>query len=468
MSHFLMPRNALATAACTALLMLAGCATPPASSVGTTADVEVPGGWTTPVASAASTPPAEGAAGQAWWRAFGSPELDALVDAALAANRDLRVLAARVAQARAVVDMADASRAPQLAGHAETRRGRSSSADPKSALVAAGVRASWEIDLFGRLALESSAAANDAQAAAWQWQAARVGLAADVAAAYFELQTLQRREGAARESLATLERQVAVASRRFEAGQATALDRDRLAAESQQQHAGVAQLQGAQRTRLRQLAVLLGQPAPVAAFKATAAPAPEPVAPVLPGELLERRPDVQARARALDAAFARLGVARSEVYPRLQLDWAGQRERLSIDGAATAAPRWVVGWGVALSLPLLDGGRIRAGIAANEARVQQVMAEYEQAMLVALAEAEVALARWAAAESQVLALRRAMDSAAQAARHGERLFDAGQADMGAVLDVRREFLRAQDAAWQAEGERWAAAVALRRAFAGGV
>ncbi|MDP1069381.1 TolC family protein, partial [Klebsiella pneumoniae] len=79
------------------------------------------------------------------------------------------------------------------------------------------------------------------------------------------------------------------------------------------------------------------------------------------------RPDVQRQARALDAALARVGVARREIYPRLQIAWAGARERLAAIGGS-ASPISVVGYGISLSLPILDGGRIRSNVEIQEAR----------------------------------------------------------------------------------------------------
>ncbi|MDV6320945.1 TolC family protein, partial [Chromohalobacter sp. HP20-39] len=104
--------------------------------------------------------------------------------------------------------------------------------------------------------------------------------------------------------------------------------------------------------------------------------------------------------RALDAALARVGVARREVYPRLQIEWANTRERTAIVGQS-ASPQVVLGYGVSLTLPILDGGRIRANIAVNEAKANEAMAEYEKAMLAALSDVEVALAQWSTSEASL-------------------------------------------------------------------
>lgn len=404
--------------------------------------------------------------GPAWWNDFGSSELDALIRSALEANRDLRVAAARVAQARALVSSEEAARRPQLGAVAGAQRGRDTAADPKTERGAIGFRASWELDVFGRGVMAIDAARADMQSAAFALNAARIALAADVAAAYFELCSLARRVELARSATVVAQRQLDVAHRKFDAGSATVLDIERWQAELSQERAATVQLEGGLRVRQQQLALLLGAHQ-MPALTLSETPVPRPPAQVLPGELLERRPDVQRQARLLDAALARAGVARREVYPRLQIDWAGSRERLALSGGS-ASPQAVVGYGVSVTLPLLDGGRIRSNIAVQEARAKEAMAEYEKAMLTALTDVEIVLVQWSAAEASLLQWQEAQRAGDKAAQRAERLFDAGMADLGAVLDARRAHLRTQDAVTQALGLRWAAAIGLRRVFAGTV
>lgn len=446
-----------------ALVALAGCAVPAAAP---SSSWVAPAAWSV---DARPVAPSDPQVSEAWWRDVGSAELAALVESALRSNRDLHIAAARVAQARAGIEAADAQGLPQLGFAAGAQRGRDSSANPKSDVVHGGLRASWEPDLFGAQGLASQAATLDAQSAELAQQAMRVAIAADVSTAWFEIQALLRREAVARDAMTTLERQIEVARRRFEVGQSSVLDVDRLIAELRQEAATVAQLQGAQRARQRQLAVLTGdaQPNPTLLFSDAHTPTLAAPAGLLPAELLERRPDVQLQARALEAAAARLGVARRDIYPRIQFDWAGRKERLSV-GGASASPTLVVGYGVSLALPIFDGGRIRANITVHEARTQEAMAGYEKAMLGALADAETALVQLAAAETTVAELEQAQRAGADAASRSQRLFEAGLVDLNTVLDVRRSHLRAQDALLQARSAQWVAGVSVRRAFAGGV
>jgi len=440
---------------------VAGCAVAPASSLPGAPSVNVPNEWSE------STVATTGEVAQEWWRDFGSFELDRLVDTALKSSRDLRIATARVAQARALADGADAERRPRLDAVAGAQRGRETGLDPKAERSFGGLRASWEVDLFGRAALAADAAHADAQGASQSLRAVRIVLIADVATAYFELRTLAQRVDINRQAISVTQRYVDAVQRKYGAGQATSLDVERWRAELAQEAALAEQLEGALRVRHRQLAVLLGvSEAPKLALDAAVIAPPAPT-PLMPAELLERRPDVLRQARLLDAALARVGVARRDIYPRLQIDWMNTRERTAVVGDS-ASPQAVLGYGVSLTLPILDGGRIRSNIAVQEARANEAMAEYEKAMLAALADAETALAQWSSSDASLQKWRQAQQASETAIHHAERLFNAGLADTTAVLAARRSYLQAQDAVRQAEGSRWAAAVGLRRVFAGEV
>ncbi|MCA7882136.1 MULTISPECIES: efflux transporter outer membrane subunit [Burkholderia cepacia complex] len=455
-------QRALTCLALVATLAFGGCAVAPPSQVATTPAVAAPSQW------AETSPGHQGTVGDAWWRDFGDPVLDRLVDSALDANRDLKVAAARLAQARALGDSAEAERRPRLDAMARGERGRENSVDPRAERSGVGLRAAWEVDLFGRGALLVDAARSDSAVAREALRAARIALAADVSTAYFELRTLERRSALKREALEVAQRQAVVAARKFAAGQVTALDVERWRAELAQEQASLALLDGEHRVRLHQLALLVGSSqAPELGAQAVPVALPAPPATVLPATLLDRRPDVQRQARALDAALARAGAARKEVYPRLQIEWAGTKERLAAIGDG-AAPRVAVGYGVSVTLPILDGGRIRANVAVHDARAQEAMAEYEKAMLAALVDVETSLARWSASDRSMQEWQRAEAAGKVAARNAARLYDAGQADMSDVLAARHAHLRSRDALETAIGAQWEAAVGLRRTFAGAV
>jgi len=293
-------------------------------------------------------------------------------------------------------------------------------------------------------------------------------LAADVASSYFELRTLEQRLELLKQVIGIAQRQLEVSQRKQQAGIATALDTQRWHAELAQELATKAQLEGQYQLRLRQLSVLLGNPQlPQLGAQNLSVNFPASPASVLPAAMLERRPDVQRQARALDAALTRTGIAKAELYPSLQLSWLGSRERLTEKGSS-AAPGVAIGYGLSLNLPILDGGRIRSNIALHDARAKEAMSEYEKAILGALVDADSRLSQWTATGATLEEWQNATTAAELVSRNAMRLYEAGASDISAVLDARRAHYRSRDALTQAIGARWEAAVALRRAFAGSI
>lgn len=402
-----------------------------------------------------------------WWLDFNDKTLNQLIDIAFVSNFDLKAAAARLAQARALTDGAKAEKRPTVDGAAGAQRGRVNSVASRIERTSLEVRVGWELDIFGRLSGAIDAAQADAEGAAMALQAARIALAADICTAYFDLRTVDRRLEVRKHAQEISAKQINIARRKFEAGSVSALDVERWQAEHAQDIASVAQLEGERSKLLNQLAVLLGEskapeiPPSTSFFLTLNSPGM-----VLPGTLVEYRPDVQQRARALDAALSRVGVARRDLYPRLQIAWGGAKERFAI-GNESAAPKFSMGYGISISLPILDGGRIKANIAVQDARANEAMAEYEKSILVALTEVETALMDWQASESILAESQRAQIATQKSALHAQHLYEAGLFDMTAVLDTQRTYMRSSEALAEADGLRFRAAVDLRRAFAGG-
>ncbi|WP_240407678.1 efflux transporter outer membrane subunit [Halomonas sp. JS92-SW72] len=443
-----------------ATMTLSGCATLPPSGISGEPALDVPTHWSF------TAPDGQGVVVGNWWHSFGDPTLNALVDAALDANPDLAIAVARLAQARALRSGVRAERRPKIDAVAGAERGRNSSAEPKTERTAVGLRATWEVDLFDRTTLAMRAAEDDAEGALQALQAARISLAADVSTAYLELRTLAQRLTLQREAIHIAQRQIEVSQHKLAAGHATSSDVEHRRRELAEKQATMTQLNGEYQMQLHRLSLLLGDgqvPQLENLHLPIASPAPPSL--LLPVELLERRPDVLHQAHALDAALVRAGMARREVYPSLQIAWQRGKERIAQAGGS-AAPQLVIGYGLSISLPLLDGGRIRTNIAIREAQVQEAMAVYEKALLEALIDAETALTQWSMADESLLERQRAESAAAIAARNATSLYEAGMADLELVLAAQLSHLHTRDALAQAIGSHGVAAIGLRRAFAG--
>ena len=214
-----------------AALVLAGCAststfTPTAAPAAPAAFKEIDGRW-------AQAAPAEAQARGRWWAVFADPLLDDLIARADANNTSIQLAAARLTQARALLRSADADRLPQLGIGAGASRGNL--ATPGSAtpvtVLSAGASASWEPDLFGRLAMASNAASLDAQSREALLQSTRLLVQSDVAQAYFVLRALDDERALVRETVGAYRDTLRLTERRYAAGDVAELDLARMRSE---------------------------------------------------------------------------------------------------------------------------------------------------------------------------------------------------------------------------------------------
>ena len=283
--------------------------------------------------------PAEAQPRAQWWLAFRDPILAAMIDEATNiganGNASLAMAAARVKQARALAGLAASERSIQAGVGVGAQRGRASTLAlglPDGAAVApattyqAKLSASYELDLFGRVGASVSAAAFDASASNATYQSVLLALQADVAQTYFRIRTADAELAILARNVDLRVQSVKVNQSRFEHGDIGEFDLVRAEGELASARFEAIGLER-QRVQLEHaLAVLLGKPA--AAFSTAVSALPDmaalPSIPAgLPSTLLERRPDVVAAQRAMVAANARIGVARSAMFPALILSASG-------------------------------------------------------------------------------------------------------------------------------------------------
>jgi outer membrane protein, multidrug efflux system len=370
-----------------AALVLAGCASAPAidpQSLPATPSAfrEGDGQWT-------RATPAEAQPRGTWWKAFGDPVLDELVERAGRSNNGVQVAAARLAQARALLHSTDAERAPQLgAGVGAVRQSDPAAGIPTGTLLSAGVSFSYELDLFGRLAKASDAATFDARSREALLQSTRLLVQADVARSYFVLRSLDSERGLVRDTVVAYRDTLRLIERRFQAGDVAELDVARVRSEVAATESEELALERQRGQIEHALAVLVGEP--VAAFRIEPAgwDAALPVVPPgVPSTVLARRPDVSAAQSALQAAQARVGVARAAWFPSLALTAGGgyASNELS-DLFKWSARTWSLG--ALASLPLLDGGRREAGVANARAELDAALASSREQVLAAFKDVE--------------------------------------------------------------------------------
>jgi outer membrane protein, multidrug efflux system len=410
-----------------------------------------------------------------FWRGFADAQLDALITQALKANADVRVAAASVQETRALARFADAQLFPQIGTSAGVNRVRSQNDQGESRtgnVYSAGFDVAWEADLFGRVSDDRRAAAATVTASEAGLRAAQISIAAEVARNYFELRGLQEQLRVARASLETQQAALKLVEARQSAGRGTAFDTERANALVQTTAAAVPALEGALLRSRYRIAVLTGQ-APTALDAQLAAEKPLPGLKAValgnigsPESLLRRRPDVAAADAQIQAVAARIGVSKSALFPRITLGGtlglnAGRVSELGDSSS------FVYSLGANLVWSLLDFGRVRAQIAASEARGDAALATYEKTVLTALEETEGALAGYTRTQQQTENLFAAAQSANKAAEIARARFSVGTSDFLAVLDAERELLSARDRLAQAQTAAATSLVAVYKALAGG-
>lgn len=327
---------------------------------------------------------------EGWCEEFGDPMLGRLIEIVLEHNLDLRVAKTRIEEARALLAQSRSRRHPQvsLQGMAEVEHGP----DGWEEGYEISVPASYEVDLWGRIASEISASETELVAAESDLMALRIALAAETAEQYYELARI-------RSEIRLVEDQIEVATTfleltkvRHAQGMANAID----VVQQQQRIEELRELHRAaeldERLALNGLAVLMGQP-PGEVEAASAQTLPEvlpPVADFLPGDLLERRPDVFAARLRVIAADERIDAALAERLPRLHLSASLSLQAMNVTELFDFLFSSVAG---AFSQTLWDGGRTQGRIEEEAAVKQRQLLTFSSVLLDAIREVEDTMAR---------------------------------------------------------------------------
>lgn len=428
------------------------------------ANTQVPEGRWTPA------PPAEAQSRGEWWRAFGDPVLDGLIAKANAQNTNLQSAAARLAEARALARESDADRAPRvgLAAGAVRDAGldRNLSYKPSS-LFTAGFVASYEVDLFGKLARTSQAAHLDAEAQAGLLQSTRLMVEADVAQAYLGLRALDAERVLVRDQVEAYRDTLRLTQSRERIGDVGELDLARVQTEVASTESEALTLDRRRAQLEHALAVLTGAAASefdlASGDWTTALPS---IPPGVPALVLARRPDVTAAQQQVLAAQARVGVAQRAWLPDISLTGGAGYASTDIgDIVKWSARSW--GLGGLMSLPVFDGGRREAGVQQAQAQFDAAAAAYRAQVLVALKEVEDQLSSLRILAAQSGVQQKAVTSAERATQLSDSRYRNGMISQLDLLDARRSELTNRRQALQVRSDQYQATVALVRALGGG-
>lgn len=358
-----------------------------------------------------------------WWRAFGDPVLDDVVDTALASNFDMAEAVARVAQARETALLAKAAIFPVIGARARVDDLRS----PTDAGIGAQVQelgleellggladdftlpdrlgltnytlsadVAYEFDFWGRVRSNRLAAGADYLASESDLRAVRIGILSETIAAYFEIVELREQIALFQETVEVLQEREEVAATRYARGLADSLDLYRVRQELRDTQAGLPQLEHRLAAAEGRLAALLGgyREGLQAILPETLSPNPSPdaIPAGVPADLLLQRPDVQAAGHRLDAAGYAMQARRAELMPSLSLSGSIGLQSASI-GDWFNVHQWFTNLAGNLLAPVFDGGRLETQVAIAEARFNELAAAYGRTVVTAVNEVEAAMAR---------------------------------------------------------------------------
>ena len=382
-----------------------------------------------------------------WWELFQDPMLNQLENQATGANQSLQVAVAHVDQSRAVARITDSNFFPQLSLNPSISSFHTQLNHVPSELTATAytipLDLSYEIDLWGKIRRSFESAQHEAEANVADYYNVLLTLHGDVAINYFLLRQLDSQIGLLNETVELRQHTVKITAERFHAGLASeqALDfaRNQLA----QTKTSAIETQRQRDDLQNALALLCGQPAATFRIQPGTLDAGLPAIPVgLPSTLLERRPDVAEAERKMAAANSRIGAAKAAFFPAISL--TGEAGYSSFDaGHLLTWQSQLFQIGPSMALPILNGGRLRAGLNAAQAEYQAACASYRQQVLIAFKEVSDSLVNLDSFGQQALSEAEALTAASQAANLSRQRYQLGLINYLEVLDSENEQLQTQ-------------------------
>jgi outer membrane protein, multidrug efflux system len=385
----------------------------------------------------------------AWWTAFSDSRLNGYVEQGLSQNLDVLQALERINQAQAAVVTAGAGGLPSLdVGAQASRSGSTDIGGPLSPTtrgpttsVDGGPTASWFLDLFGLYRRSKEAAVAELDASYASVDVARMTLLSQVTAAYIDVRFYQERIALTRQNLESRRETLNLTKLQLEAGAASRLDVVQAEGLVNTTLSDLPGLETQFRLASHRIATLLGLPAsslvselqrgarqPVARFSPRSG---------VPADLIRNRPDVRAAERRLAAATARIGVAEAQLFPAITL---GGSITPSYTNTSSRGENGILSWsfGPAISLPIFDGGALKANVKSNESLAREAYLAWKQTVLTGVEEVENALAAVARDGRTVSALRNTVRSYEEALELATASYRDGASSLLDVLDAQRQ------------------------------
>jgi NodT family efflux transporter outer membrane factor (OMF) lipoprotein len=409
-----------------------------------------------------------------WWKSFGDAQLNQLMDQALTGNLDIKIALARIDQARAERRGARAELFPTV----NVKAGAQHQENPMPGfapgirynLFELGFDALWEIDLFGRLQRQLEAASADLEGASEAYRQSLVTMTAELARSYVEYRSLQNQLRITRSNLNTQQHTLDLTEKRFREGVIARHEVVRARALAETTMSQLPAIEARMIGSLRQLEVLVGRNPGSLSTNLNAlgvvplAPGTEILA--SPAATIRNRPDIQVAERHLAAATALQGSATAELFPKISISAFLGLRNTDVETLFKSA---AFSYGTAANLlqPLLNFGRIRAGIDLANARQQEAYLAYEKAVLEALQETETALTRYLSEAVLQQMLTRSATDLRESVRLSQLRYQEGVISFLDVLDAQRSLYVGEIELARSEAEASTNLISVYKALGGG-
>jgi len=393
------------------------------------------------------------AADTAWWKQFGDPVLDALIDEALANNRNVKVAVANVDQASAVFTQVRSPLFPQLGYGASGARARSSEAgrsplvsdlvaNPQDAYQAA-LSVSWELDLWGRIRRQSEAARANLLATDEARRGVILSLVSSVASNYLQLRGLDAQLEVSKKTLGAYGESVKLFTLQFRYGQVSQMNVAQAQSQYETAAAQIPQIESQIAQVENGLSILLGRnPGRIERGKAIDDLVAPSIPAGLPSSLLERRPDLLQAEQSLVAANAQIGAAKALYFPTISL--TGALGSASPDlSDLFKGPARIWSYAGQLAGPIFTFGAVSGQVAQAEAAQSAALQSYQLAIQNAFADVDNALVSNAKGQEQVAAQQRLVAALSDYTRLARLQFDGGYAPYSTVLQAEQALFPAQ-------------------------
>ncbi|MFZ6722515.1 efflux transporter outer membrane subunit [Undibacterium sp. Ji49W] len=417
----------------------------------------------------------------AWWKSFQDPVLDSLLDEAAKNNQDLILAAARIEEARATAAGTNSNRYPSVDANLGASRTRTSEnagklgvgASPYAKDFQLGLTASYEVDFWGKLSRADEAARARLLAQEANRGLVQSSLYANVAQTYFAMRAADAQLALADSTLKTRQESLRLQQKRYTAGATSELDLHVAESESAAAEISYAQAKQSLSNIESTLAVLLGRSASaiaqpvIARGNAIDSLHQQLIMPAdLPSDLLSRRPDILSAEQALVAANADIGQAKAQYFPSVKLTTtAGYESRVFEDLINPASLLWSLG--SSLVQPVFRAGAIAAVVSGAEARKNQALAQYVQAVQGAFRDVHDALNNTATNEQVNVASERRVTALKDSLRLADLRYKNGYSGYLEVLNAQRDLFQAQSSLIDSKRAQLSAVVSIYKAVGGG-